>query len=105
MASIPARRHLTLPWLTLVGEIGRDSGAAFPLHRDRVVLEPTRTGQLYLYVNDAINPGIELKDLNVDDAAELPITQAERASRKSSAWYATYLNNAGVATITVRSEE
>ncbi len=105
VARIPARRHLTLPWFTLVGEISRDSGAVFPLHRGRVVLEPTRTGQLYLYVNDAIN-GLGLDhDINVRDIDGLPISDAERTSGKSSAWYADYLDNAGVATITVRSEE
>ena len=105
VARIPARRHLTLPWFTLVGEISRDLGAVFPLHRGRVVLEPTRTGQLYLYVNDAIN-GLGLDhDINVRDIDGLPISDAERTSGKSSAWYADYLDNAGVATITVRSEE
>jgi hypothetical protein len=41
----------------------------------------------------------------VDIAAELPVTQAEQASGKSSAWYADYLDDARTATITVRSEE
>jgi hypothetical protein len=38
----------------------------------------------------------------VADADGLPITKAERASAKSDAWYAFYLNNRGTATITVR---
>ena len=105
MARIPARRHLTLPWFTLVGEISRDSGAVFPLHRGRVVLEPTRTGQLYLYVNDAIN-GLGLDhDINVRDADGLPISEAERASAQEQRVVRRYLDNAGTATITVRSEE
>ena len=41
----------------------------------------------------------------MDDAAELPISEAERTSGKSSAWYADYFDNAGTATISVRSED
>ena len=105
LSGIPARRDVALPWFTLVGEIGRDSGHTFPLARDRVILKPMQPGRLYLYVNDAINPGLELADLNVADADGLPITPAERQDRKSSAWYANYLNNAGTATIRVRQED
>ena len=105
LGGIAARRDLALPWFTLVGEVGRDSGNTFPLHRDRVVLKPTQPGRLYLYVNDAINPGLELTDLNLADADGLPITPAERQSGRSSAWYANYLNNAGTAIIRVKEED
>jgi hypothetical protein len=70
-----------------------------------VLLEPRRTGQLYLYVNDAINPGLELAGLNVADADGWPITPEERQSGRSSSWYANYLNNAGTATIRVKQED
>jgi uncharacterized protein (DUF2235 family) len=104
VAGIPARRHMSLPWFTLVGEIGRDSGVALPLHRGHVVLVPSRTGQLYLYVNDAIN-GLGMDHaINLRNLDGLPISDAERASGNSSAWYADYLDNAGVATITVSSD-
>jgi hypothetical protein len=105
LGGIAARRDLSLPWFTLVGEIGRDSGRTFPLHRNRVVLKPTEPGRLFLYVNDAINPGLELAGLNVADADGWPITPEERQSGRSSAWYANYLNNTGTATIRVRQEE
>jgi hypothetical protein len=105
LGGIAARRDMALPWFTLVGEVGRDSGHTFPLHRNRVVLKPTQPGRLYLYVNDAINPGLERADLNVADADGWPITPEERQNRKSSAWYANYLNNAGTATIRVRQED
>jgi hypothetical protein len=70
-----------------------------------VVLEPAQPGRLYLYVNDAINPGLELAGLNVADADGLPISPEERQNRKSSAWYANYLNNAGTALIRVTQED
>jgi hypothetical protein len=105
LGGIAARRAIALPWFTLLGEIGRDSGHTFPLHRNRVVLQPTQPGRLFFYVNDAINPGLELADLNVADADGWPVTPEERQSGRSSAWYANYLNNAGTATITVRRED
>jgi uncharacterized protein (DUF2235 family) len=52
---IPARRKVTLPWFTLVAEIGRDSGHAFAFNRKDFIFEATRGGRLYLYVNDAID--------------------------------------------------
>ena len=102
LGGIAARRDLGLPWFTLVGEIGRDSGYTFPLHRNRVILKPTQPGRLYLYVNDAINPGLELAGLNVAAVDGWPITPEERESRKSSAWYANYLDNTGTAIIQVK---
>jgi len=105
LGGIPARRHLALPWFTLLAEIGRDSGQVFALNRARVTWTAPHTGRLYLYVNDAINPGFEIPGLNAADADGLPITPAERKSGRSSAWYANYLNNAGTATITIRRED
>jgi hypothetical protein len=102
LGGVPARRHLALPWFTLVAEIRPDSDDVFPFTRTEFIWEAPRAGGLYLYVNDAINPGVELADLNVADADGLPITEAERASAKSEAWYAFYLNNRGTATIRVR---
>ena len=102
LGGFPARRHLALPWFTLVAEIRPDSDDVFPFTRTEFVWEAPRPGGLYLYVNDAINPGLELSDLNVADAEGLAITEAERASARSDDWYAFYLNNRGTATITVR---
>ena len=101
VAGVPSRRSLLLPWFTLTGEIGRDSGYTFPLNRERVVVRPTQTGRLYLYVNDAINAlGTELAfDLQAIDG--FPLDDDERKSGRSGAWYAYYLNNGGTATITV----
>jgi hypothetical protein len=43
-------------------------------------------------------------DINVAGAERLPISEAERSSGTRSVWYADYVDNAGTATITVRSE-
>jgi hypothetical protein len=102
MAGIPSRRNLFLPWFSLIGEIGRDSGQTFPITRDSLVIRPNQSGRLYLYVNDAINPGLELTGLNVAGLDGLPVSAAERASARNDAWYAFYLNNSGTARITVR---
>ncbi len=73
---IPARRQLSLPWFTLVAEIGRDSGHALPFTRESFVFTPSRDGRLFLYVNDAI-----------DSFGEQ--------------WDTYYQNNLGSATVTV----
>jgi hypothetical protein len=64
-----------------------------------------QSGRLYLYVNDAINPGLELGELNLAEPDGLPITPEERQSGRSRAWYANYLNNAGTATITITPDD
>ena len=102
---LPARRHLTLPWFTLIAEIRRDSGQVFPLTRPTRTWIAPHSGRLFLYVNDAINRWFEIPDLNSAEADGLPITPAERQSGRSSAWYANYLNNDGVATITIRRDD
>jgi hypothetical protein len=53
---VPSRRQILLPWFTLIAEIGRDSGEVFPLNRPSFTFAPPRSGRLYLYVNDAIDP-------------------------------------------------
>ena len=102
VGGIPARRHLALPWFTLVAEIRPDSDDVYPFTRTEFIWEAPRAGGLYLYVNDAINPGFQLTDLNVADLDGLPISEAEGASASSDAWYAFYLNNSGMATIMVQ---
>ena len=104
VAGVPSRRSLLLPWFTLTGEIGRDSGHTFPLNRERVIVRPSQTGRLHLYVNDAINAlGTEL-DFDAQAIDGFPIGEEERQSGRSAAWYAHYLNNGGTATITVRPD-
>jgi hypothetical protein len=105
LGGIPARRHLALPWFTLVAEVRPDSDNVYPFTRTEFIWEPPRDGSLYLYVNDAINPGFELTDLNLAGFDGLPVSAAERASASSDAWYAFYLNNRGTATITIRLED
>jgi hypothetical protein len=105
LVGIAERRHLTLPWFTLIAEIGRDSGQVFPLNRTKRTWIAPQSGPLYLYVNDAINRWFEVPGLNSADADGLPITPAERESGSSSAWYANYLNNGGRATITITRED
>jgi hypothetical protein len=53
---VPSRRQILLPWFTLIAEIGRDSGEVFPLNRPSFTFAAPRSGRLYLYVNDAIDP-------------------------------------------------
>ena len=86
VGGVPTRRSLLLPWFTLTAEIGRDSGYTFPLHRERFIVRPARTGILYVYVNDAIN-GL---------GAELGFG--------TGAWDEHYSNNAGTATIRVTQD-
>jgi uncharacterized protein (DUF2235 family) len=101
VAGVPSRRSLLLPWFTLTGEIGRDSGYTFPLNRERVMITPARSGRLYLYVNDAINAlGTEL-GFDAQTIDGFPIGDEERRTGRSAAWYAYYLNNGGTATIRV----
>jgi Uncharacterized alpha/beta hydrolase domain (DUF2235) len=104
VAGVPSRRSLLLPWFSLTGEIGRDSGYTFPLYRERVTVRPAQSGRLYLYVNDAIN--VLGTELGFDPQAidGFPIGEEERRTGRSAAWYAYYLNNGGTATITVRPD-
>jgi hypothetical protein len=101
VAGVPTRRHVLLPWFTLIAEIGADSGYVLPINRNKVVIRPRQGGRLYLYVNDAINGlGSEL-GFDPDAINGFPIDEVERQNRRSSAWYAYYLNNAGSATLRV----
>ena len=87
LAGLPMRRHLDLPWFTLVGEIGRNSGVVFPLNRQEFTFEPAASGILHLYVNDAINAlGERLSGLACDVGPN---------------WDGFYENNRGRAVITV----
>ena len=85
--AFPARRHLSMPWFALIGEIGRDSGEIFPIKRSTFTFRPAASGRLHLYVNDAINSG------------ELDLA----AFGLGRDWPTFYANNEGTATIMVRS--
>ncbi len=87
LGGLPARRKLSLPWFTLIAEIGRDSGDVFPMNQTSFTFKPKRTGRLYLYVNDAINS----LGLPIDIGTGTP----------SRAWNAFYLNNKGEAKVTI----
>ncbi|MGH6895090.1 MAG: DUF2235 domain-containing protein [Geminicoccaceae bacterium] len=104
VAGVPSRRSLLLPWFTLTGEIGRDSGYTFPLNRERVVVRPSQTGRLYVYVNDAINSLGWALDFDLQAIDGFPLDDDERQSGRSAAWYAYYLNNGGTATIRIRPD-
>lgn len=54
LLGLPHRRHVSLPWFALTGEIGRDSGRVFPIP-ETLEFEAPATGVLHLYVNDAVN--------------------------------------------------
>ena len=90
LLGFPMRRHLSMPWFTLIGEIGLDTGEIVPINRPSFTFRPASSGRLYLYVNDAIN------------AAALPIPQNEDRTVTSTDWWAYYSNNRGMAVVTVK---
>jgi len=84
LARLPARRNLSIPWYTLTGEIGRDSGNVFPLNRPEFRFKAKASGMLYLYVNDAISVPMFGPSSDMEDA-----------------WKAYYNSNHGTANVTV----
>ena len=90
LAGLPARRHLSLPWFSLIGEIGTDSGNIVPFKERSFTFKSRYRGVLHLYVNDAINAwGIQV-----------PGKQSEGRG-KNSTWDAFYRNNYGSASIKI----
>jgi hypothetical protein len=86
--SVPARRHLLIPWFTLVGEVGKDSGSVFPLNEPHFVFRPASDGRLFLHVSDGIDPlGIAKGQCNDETVA------------KESHWRCLYTNNSGSAIV------
>ena len=89
---LPARRHLTMPWFTLIGEIGKDSGNLYAFNRDEFKFTPKHSGLLYLYVNDSIN------------ATGFPVPVNRAGTITLDKWWANYHNNVGTAEITLTSD-
>jgi len=84
LAALPAKRVLTYPWFTMVGEISGDPGEIYPL-RETITIKPKITGELRLYVNDAVYSfGKSDGDGHPED------------------WQHYYKNNEGEAIVTVR---
>ena len=50
---VPTRRHVTEPWLKLMGRVGTD-GRTFAIGSGPLRYEPELDGELFLYVNDAV---------------------------------------------------
>ena len=50
---VPVRRHVTEPWLKLMGRVGPD-GRAFAIGSGPLKYEAESDGELFFYVNDAI---------------------------------------------------
>lgn len=85
LAAFPLRRDLSMPWFTLMGEIGLDTGDVIPLTREEFVFRPAKSGRLYVYVNDVINAGHwDIPSIGIGPA-----------------WDFFYENNSGSATISV----
>ncbi len=83
LATLPAKRVLTYPWFTMVAEVAGYPGETYPL-RESITISPTITGELRLYVNDAVfSYGERRQDKPLED------------------WDHFYSNNAGGAKITV----
>ena len=78
-----------LPWFSLVGEIGRDSGNTFPINQETITFTANATGRLYLYVNDTIN------------VTGSPIPQDFEHTTFLTNVAAAYKNNKGSAIVTV----
>ena len=55
LGGLPSRRHVFVPWFTLLGEIEKDSGIVIPFNRTKFEFRAPASGRLYLYVNDAID--------------------------------------------------
>jgi hypothetical protein len=62
LAGTPLRRTLTDPWFRVVARYGDQGGAEYaiayddsePRHKVSTIITPTRDGELFLYVNDAV---------------------------------------------------
>lgn len=83
IAALPAKRVLTYPWFVMVGDIGGDPAEIYPL-REPITIKPTITGELRLYVNDAVRS----------------LGQRDDDGRPED-WNYFYRNNQGEATVTV----
>ncbi len=102
LAALPLRRHFSIPWHVLVGEIGRDTGNVLPLRNYETTFEAQWSGRLYLYVNDAINglglsktaPPTGTPQTSGPRAKSCP-TDKKGVERTSNAWCAYYVDNAG----------
>jgi len=78
LLALPFRRVLTAQWFVPMARIGSHGAEYHPLDRNAVEITPRRTGQLFLFVNDAIG---------------LP-----------PAWRYFYANNKGRAAVTITRE-
>ena len=54
--ALPFRRVLTVRWFVPIARIGMHLAEYHPLDQDTVTITPRRSGQLFLFVNDAIPP-------------------------------------------------
>ena len=50
----PSRRHVFQPWLKLVGRVGQAGNETFAIGSGLAVYKANATGELFLYVNDAV---------------------------------------------------
>ncbi|GEM_PF-711746 len=87
IGGLTVRREQLIPWFTLLGEIGRDSGDIVVLNKSQSAFKfkAPRSGPLYLYVNDALN--------------------ISNLWRESGDWDAMYRNNEGTAIIRIERVE
>jgi hypothetical protein len=93
MVGWPARRHIVIPWFTLIGEVGRDSDYVLPFNQPRFVFQAEESGRLYLYVNDAIDPmSCRMPETCKDKGPDCTTCEPD--------WDQYYRNNSGVAIIT-----
>ena len=104
LLALPMRRHVSMPWFALTGEIGLDSGQIFPLRLGEFTFRASEGGRLFLYVNDAIN-ALSLPVPSEPDKGIEPICpyvhDESGKSATSTAWCGFYTNNRGTASVVV----
>lgn len=108
LAALPARRHLSVPWFGLIGEIGLDSGEILPLRIDKTSFRAPASGKLYLYVNDAINAlALAVRSKPGENTGSFcrHETVETGESAISTEWCAFYTNNHGIASVVVNELE
>jgi hypothetical protein len=89
LGGLPSRRHVFVPWFTLLGEIEKDSGIVIPFNRTNFKFRAPASGKLFLYVNDAID------SMHLFEEACAPKSKCECVDD----WRCYYRNNTGSALV------
>jgi uncharacterized protein (DUF2235 family) len=82
---VPLRRHMGQDWLRLFGRIGKRGSEAFPLGKGTFEYTARSSGELFLYVNDAVFGLLPKWDLAYhwapgENRGQLTVTVSQQAS-------------------------